>query len=293
MRRSAQARGRTSSPRPSLTTFHRGNHAQARQHRTELLRSRRRRRARILQAGVRRRRAGADPEAVNRSMNCWRLRQKRFVLLATALACSSEGSHAAKQSIARREISSAPVHVCTTPAGGIVVSLDSVAGLSTHATLGALRQQCAAGDSVLYDAVGWQAVAWAFPFAGARVTAVQSKHGFGDLVHDDEIPDLWTVEGDSVRLPDGHLVPQTLGLLRSRYGVTIVDENTGGDDIDRPTRSFMPVPLSPLRTQHHRYRAPGSRFGSSYARRHGRSRYHHDSILYRARAAQRTLMFRP
>jgi len=167
-------------------------------------------------------------------MNCWRLRQKRFVLLATALACSSEGSHAAKQSIARREISSAPVHVCTTPAGGIVVSLDSVAGLSTHATLGALRQQCVAGDSVLYDAVGWQAVAWAFPFAGARVTAVQSKHGFGDLVHDDEIPDLWTVEGDSVRLPDGHLVPQTLGLLRSQYSVTIVDENTGGDDIDGP-----------------------------------------------------------
>jgi hypothetical protein len=64
--------------------------------------------------------------------------------------------------------------------------------------------------------------------------AVQSKHGFGETIHDEEVPDLWTVDGDSVRLPDGELTPRTLGALRSRYGFAIVDENTGGDDVDGP-----------------------------------------------------------
>ena len=158
----------------------------------------------------------------------------RCVLLVGGLACGTAESHTPKQPMARRQTPSTIVHLCVPPSLGIVVSRVAVAGLSTHATLGVLRRQCAAGDSVLYDAVGWQAVAWTFPFAGARVTAVQSKYGFGDVVHDDEIPDLWTVEGDSVRLPDGQLVPQTLGLLRSRYGFTVVDENTVGDDIDGP-----------------------------------------------------------
>src|SRR4051812_49369219 len=85
-------------------------------------------------------------------------------------------------------------HLCARPSRGIIVGLDSIAGLSTHAALGALRQQCNAGDSTLYDAVGWQAVAWTFPFAGASVTAVQSKHPAGEVVHDEEVPDLWTVE---------------------------------------------------------------------------------------------------
>jgi hypothetical protein len=88
------------------------------------------------------------------------------------------------------------------------------------------------GDSALYDAVGWQGVAWKFPFVGASVMAVQSKHGYGESVHDDEEPDLWIVEGDSIRLPDGALVPRTLGALRAKYGLTLVDQNTGGDDID-------------------------------------------------------------
>jgi hypothetical protein len=122
---------------------------------------------------------------------------------------------------------------CPTPSRGIIVSLDSVAGFSSHAKLGALRQQCAAGDTALYDAVGWQGIAWAFPFAGARVLAVQSRHCFGETVHD-EPADLWTAQGDSVRLADGRLLPRTLGVLRSRYGLAFVDEDTGGDDTDDP-----------------------------------------------------------
>jgi len=124
--------------------------------------------------------------------------------------------------------------VCARPAHGIIIGHDTVAGFSTRATLGALRQQCSVGDSVLYDAVGWQAAAWQFPFVGARVTAVQSSHGYGEEVNNAEVPDLWTAEGDSVRLPDGELAPHSLGALRAKYGFAFVDANTGGDDFDGP-----------------------------------------------------------
>lgn len=134
------------------------------------------------------------------------------------------------------------VHVCARPARGIIVGHDSVAGFPTHSTLGALRQQCTLGDTALYDAVGWQAVAWRFPFAGARVMAVQSKHGYGEAVHDDEVPDLWIVEGDSVRVPDGELVPHTLGALRARYGFAAVDENINADDVDGAGARFCRLP---------------------------------------------------
>jgi hypothetical protein len=123
--------------------------------------------------------------------------------------------------------------VCVRPARGIIVGHDTVAGFSTHADFRALRQQCGFGKADLYDAVGWQAPAWKFPFAGASVMAVQSKLGLGAM-NDDEAPDLWVVEGDSVRLPDGELMPRTLGALRARYGFAIVDENLKGDDIDGP-----------------------------------------------------------
>jgi hypothetical protein len=169
----------------------------------------------------------------------------RFVVLATALACrpgeprveaerSTARPETASNTVASAQTASESVHVCARPARGIIVGHDSVAGFSTHATLGALRQQCGLGNSALYDAVGWQGVAWTFPFVGASVMAVQSKHGYGEAVHDDEAPDLWVVEGDSVRLPDGELVPPTLGALRARYGFE-VDENINADDIDGPS----------------------------------------------------------
>lgn len=124
--------------------------------------------------------------------------------------------------------------LCAHPPRGIIVSLDTVAGFATHATLGELRRQCAAGQSDLYDAVGYQSVAWTFAFAGASVQAVQTKHGLGETMRDDEVPDLWTVEGDSARMPDGQLVPRTLGALKARYGFTIAEDRPDGDDMDGP-----------------------------------------------------------
>lgn len=159
----------------------------------------------------------------------------RFGILAACMACGpARARRATDRQANRSDVAPGSLRVCARPTRGVVVGHDTVAGFSTHATLAALRQECTVGDDSLYDAVGCQAVGWTFPFAGARVMAVQSKHGFGEAVHDDEVPDLWIVDGDSVRLPDGQLVPRTLGALRARYGRILVDDNIQGDDVDGP-----------------------------------------------------------
>jgi len=100
------------------------------------------------------------------------------------------------------------------------------------ATTADLDRLCDAGASVLYDAVGWQAPGEEFAFHGARITAVISQAQ--NRPHLPDVPDLWTAEGDSLRLEDGQLVPRTLGELRTRYGQAVTDDNVdpGADDFD-------------------------------------------------------------
>ena len=160
----------------------------------------------------------------------------RVAILVLGVACmpaESRDSSRPRASAIHDHAPAESIQLCARPPRGIIVGHDSVAGFSTHAALRTLRQQCGAGKSDLYDAVGWQADAWRFPFPGANVLVVQSNHS-GEAMHEDEAPDLWIVEGDSVRLPDGELMPRTLGALRARYGSAIVDDNVGGDDIDGP-----------------------------------------------------------
>lgn len=156
------------------------------------------------------------------------------LIAASAPACARADQHDAG---GKRQVVQAPLPrgACAAPKQGIVITLDSIASLPTRAPLSELKRRCAAGDTTLYDAVGWQALAWVFPFTGARLVAVQSKHGIDGSLNDSEPADLWTAEGDSLRLSDGRLIPRTLGALRARYGQTIVDENVRGDDMDGPS----------------------------------------------------------
>src|SRR5450432_373545 len=97
-----------------------------------------------------------------------------FALLVAMLGCGHPDAHGASDVHSREAVvAPATITVCATPAGGVVVSFDSVAGFSTHEPLVLLRQRCRVGDTAVYDAVGWQAAGWAFPFVGARVLAVQ------------------------------------------------------------------------------------------------------------------------
>ena len=44
------------------------------------------------------------------------------------------------------------------------------------------------------------------------------------------------------RFANGELLPKTLGALRAQYGFALVDENTGGDDIDGPHARLCRLP---------------------------------------------------
>jgi hypothetical protein len=75
---------------------------------------------------------------------------------------------------------------------------------------------------------GTAPIAVTFDAPGGHVSAVQSKYD-GDTLHSREPGDLWVASGDSLRFPDGTLMPTTVGALRAvdSSAVVIIDR---GDD---------------------------------------------------------------
>ena len=62
------------------------------------------------------------------------------------------------------------------------------------------------------------------------MSAVQTKYeAYGDSIHSTEPADLWVARGDSLRFPDGVLMPTSVGALRAldSSAVIIIDH---GDD---------------------------------------------------------------
>lgn len=117
--------------------------------------------------------------------------------------------------------------LCDPPPHGVVISRDSVGGLATRAVLGELVQACPASTVDVYSVGGYKPPARVFHFAGAELSAVQTRAG-NSL--DYRAPaDLWAAEGDSVRLPDGFLLPRTVGELRKRYPADVVTADQGDD----------------------------------------------------------------
>ena len=131
---------------------------------------------------------------------------------------SAASAHAAAQS-----------KVCPPAPGGIVVSVDKMAYFPSRARITELERLCPAAGDTLYDAVGWQADATTLPFFGAMLVAVHA----GIQPDSNDEPQMWTATGDSVRLPDGQLLPRTLGALRA-LGPLTVDDNEGYDDWNGP-----------------------------------------------------------
>jgi len=154
------------------------------------------------------------------------------ILITLAAACARSDRPARSATSARGAAQpSATAKFCPPAPGGIVVSVDKMAYFPSRARFTELERLCPAAGDTLYDAVGWQADATKFPFIGAMLVAIHSGSQ-PDMIPSDE-PDMWTVSGDSVRLPDGQLLPRTLGALRA-LGPLSVDDNEGYDDWNGP-----------------------------------------------------------
>jgi hypothetical protein len=77
---------------------------------------------------------------------------------------------------------------------------------------------------------GTSPAALRFDAPGVTLWAIQTAHeAYGDSLHTSEPADLWAATGDSLRFPDGVLIPMSVGALRAldASGVIVVDH---GDD---------------------------------------------------------------
>jgi hypothetical protein len=156
----------------------------------------------------------------------------RTLMIALVAACARPDHSANEATHARSDGQQVSSKICPPAPGGIIVSFDKVAYFPARGRMSELSKLCAAGRDTLYDAVGWQAEGTQFPFVGATLVALHSGSQ-PDSISADE-PDMWTASGDSIRLPDGQLVPRTLGGLRALGRVMVGKNNETYDDWDGP-----------------------------------------------------------
>jgi len=118
--------------------------------------------------------------------------------------------------------------VCPTPAGGLRIGLDTVAGMPANLTIASLRELCSSArvDTLYY--AGFSTQALRFDFRGGTIWAVQNIPDTDTLIASQSISS-WEAVGDSLRFPDGRLIPRRLGQLRAADSVGYMFINSGDD----------------------------------------------------------------
>lgn len=120
-----------------------------------------------------------------------------------------------------------PLQICDPPANGVRIAADTIAGLPTDRPIEELDQRCQSDSVDDYGIGGMTAKARVYNFRGGRIAAVQSQRE--SALHPSEPADLWSAEGDSLRLPDNRLMPATMGELRATYPNGLVSADKGDD----------------------------------------------------------------
>ena len=130
-----------------------------------------------------------------------------------------------------QQIALAPHELCHPTARGLRIAADSVAGLPTNRPIAELDQRCHSDSVDDYGIGGMTAKARIYRFVGGRVAAVQSDNE--SALVPTQAADLWAAEGDSLRLPDGQLMPATIGALRETYphGFVSADKSDDSDGV--------------------------------------------------------------
>jgi hypothetical protein len=130
-----------------------------------------------------------------------------------------------------RESRRTAVTTCPFTPNNIRVDTGHVAGIPITASLGDLPQACPGARLDTVNVGGTQPVALSFGAPGALVSAVQMKYeAYGDSIHSSEPADLWIAQGDSLRFPDGGLMPTTVGALRTLNSSAVIVIDHGDDD---------------------------------------------------------------
>ena len=118
----------------------------------------------------------------------------------------------------------------TCPAlGDLRLSADTIGRLATHQTVGALRGLCPAARSDDAGVGGEISPALRFTVPGGSLWAIQTAYGYRDSLRSAEPADLWAATGDSLRFPDGTLIPMRVGALRALDSVAVIVVQYGDD----------------------------------------------------------------
>lgn len=115
-------------------------------------------------------------------------------------------------------------------ASGARLAADTLAGLPARAPLDVLWQLCPTARVDTVGVGGTTPPALRFDAPGVTLWAIQTEYDvYGDSLHRAEPADLWAATGDSLRFPDGTLIPMRAGAVRAldSAGVIVVDH---GDD---------------------------------------------------------------
>ena len=119
--------------------------------------------------------------------------------------------------------------VCPTPAGGLRLGVDSVAGMPANLSIAALRKLCASARVDTLDEPGFSTQALRFDFRGGTIWAVQNIPDTDTLVVS-KPAQSWEAVGDSLRFPDGRLIPRRLGQIRAADSVGFMSIDYGDDN---------------------------------------------------------------
>jgi hypothetical protein len=141
------------------------------------------------------------------------------VVLAVVASCVDRSAPAATAAV-----------TCPVTSHDFRVDSGTIGGLSVRSTIAEIRHACPTARADTVGVGGTQPAALSIAVPGVVVGAVQTGHdAYGDSLHEREVADLWVASGDSLRFPDGTLIPRRVGALRrlDADGVIVVDH---GDD---------------------------------------------------------------
>jgi hypothetical protein len=119
---------------------------------------------------------------------------------------------------------------CPVTSANLRIDSGLVGGVSTDLPIRDLQRMCPSARTDTVGVGGTQPIALSIAVPGAVVSAIQTKYeAYGDSLHRAEPADLWVARGDSLRFPDGALIPTRVGALRRLDSVAVILVDHGDD----------------------------------------------------------------
>lgn len=110
-----------------------------------------------------------------------------------------------------------PVPDCESVVSSLRLGPDSVAQIPLHSTLATVAHACRGTRLDTVAPGGYAVLAIRVPIRGATLWAVSDSEPNTRRVDSSQQTKFWYAVGNSLRFPDGDLVPQTVGEFRRRF----------------------------------------------------------------------------